>query len=258
MRITYIGHATILIQEGGVTLLTDPNFDPALGRFLERVSAPGIALADLPTIDGILLTHAHADHLSFRSLETLLSVPIYAPPAVAKWIRKKGFTNAVEVAPGETFHVKDVVVHAAEATHSGNRYGIDRWRKQANMYLLDTKSSSVFFAGDTALMDDTTALVEQHITGNGRKLDVALLPIGYAPRWKVGFRRGHLTSADALTLFERLGARYFIPYHWGTFNHVTASAFDAIREMRSHVQIHRRGTDVRILEPGQWFDVPPV
>lgn len=257
MRITYIGHATLLIQTKGVTLLTDPNFDPTLGRFLARVSAPGIALADLPKIDGILLTHAHADHLSFQSLEALPPVPIYTPPAVATWIRKKGFTEAIGVAPGETFQVGDVTVRAAEATHVGNRYGVDRWRKQANMYLLDTKSCSTFFAGDTALMEDTTALVERHVIGEGRTLDVALLPIGYAPRWKVGFRRGHLTSADALMLFERLGARYLIPYHWGTFNHVTASAFDAIHEMRLHMQVHRRGMDVQILEPGEWFDVPP-
>lgn len=258
MQITYIGHATLLIRIGGVTLLTDPNFDPALGRFLARVSAPGVALQDLPKLDGILLTHAHADHLSFPSLEALPSVPIYTPPAVARWLQKKGFPNAVAAEPGTQLRIGDVTVHAAKATHAGNRYGVDRWRKQANMYLIDTNNHSVFFAGDTALVEDTTALVDQQVTKAGRTLDVALLPIGYAPRWKVGFRRGHLTSADALALFERLGARYLIPYHWGTFNHVTASAFDAINEMRSHVEWHRRGMDVQIIEPGESFDVPGV
>ena len=71
MRVTYIGHATLLIDIGSQRLLTDPNFDTALGRFLPRVSEPGIALADLPPLDAILITHAHADHLSFRSLEFL-------------------------------------------------------------------------------------------------------------------------------------------------------------------------------------------
>jgi L-ascorbate metabolism protein UlaG (beta-lactamase superfamily) len=60
---------------------------------------------------------------------------------------------------------------------------------------------------------------------------------------------------DALTLFERLGARHLIPYHWGTFNHVTASAHDAIRELRQHVKTHSRGSDVRILDPGEFIDV---
>jgi L-ascorbate metabolism protein UlaG (beta-lactamase superfamily) len=241
----------------GVSLLTDPNFDPALGRFLARVSAPGIALADLPAIDAIFLTHAHADHLSFQSLAALPKVPLFAPPAVATWIKKKGVSQALALAPGETASVGPVRVHAETAIHNGNRYGIDRWRSQANMYLFDTNKQSVFFAGDTALRDETTALVERELLDRGRTLDVALLPIGYAPRWKVGFRRGHLTSADALTLFERLNARYLIPYHWGTFNHVTATAFDAINEMRVHIPMHCRGTDVRIIEPGQLFEVPP-
>ena len=66
MRITYVGHATLLIQLGGVTVLTDPNFDDALGRFaigwrLRRVAPPGIALADLPRLDGVLVTHPHVE-----------------------------------------------------------------------------------------------------------------------------------------------------------------------------------------------------
>jgi L-ascorbate metabolism protein UlaG (beta-lactamase superfamily) len=253
MRITYIGHATLLIEIGGKKILTDPNFDPALGRFLARVSEPGIAIDELPKLDMILLTHAHADHLSFRSLEQIQRAPLFAPPAVARWIRRHGVTNAIEFGPGESLTSGSLTVHAEAATHSGNRYMIDRWRKQANMYLIATKSESVFFAGDTALREDTTDLVEREL--NGRKLDVALLPIGYAPSWKVGFSRGHLTSMDALTLFERLDARLLVPYHWGTFNHVTASAYDAIREMREHVKTHSRGPDVRILDPGGLLQV---
>lgn len=253
MRITYIGHATLLIEIGGKKILTDPNFDPALGRFLARVSEPGIAIDQLPKLDMILLTHGHADHLSFRSLAEIQDVPLYAPPSLARWIRRHGVANAIEFGPGESLTSGSLTVHSEIATHSGNRYLVDRWRKQANMYLIATKHESVFFAGDTALRDDTTQLVERELKRS--QLDVALLPIGYAPSWKVGFRHGHLTSLDALTLFERLNARYLIPYHWGTFNHVTSSAYDAIRELREHVKTHARGTDVLILEPGESLKV---
>lgn len=256
MRVTYIGHATLLIEIGGKTILTDPNFDPALGKFLARVSRPGIEIEALPKLDMILLTHAHADHLSFKSLAALERVPLYAPPAVARWVTRRGVADAIELSPGESVTTGNITVHAEIATHEGSRYRVDRWRQQANMYLIATNSASIFFAGDTALTPATTDLVQRELAG--RRLDVALLPIGYAPSWKVGFRRGHLTSMDALTLFERLGARYLIPYHWGTFNHVTSSAYDAIDEMREHVKTHARGSDVRILEPGQSFELPAL
>ncbi|HEY0528126.1 MAG TPA: MBL fold metallo-hydrolase [Gemmatimonadaceae bacterium] len=257
LRVTYIGHATLLIEIGGRRILTDPNFDPSLGRVLSRVSAPGIPLSKLPELDAILLTHAHADHLSFDSLDALPDdIPLFAPPAIAKWLGKQGYRHAVPVAPGESADVEGVKVHAGSATHKGNRYGVDRWRSAANMYLLDTKSVSCFFAGDTALTRDTTHLVEHILSAEGRKLDLALLPIGHAPWWKPGFRKGHLTSTDALTLFERLKARYFIPYHWGTFNHVTSTAFDAIDRLRATLEDHPLHPAVKILEPGSAFALP--
>ena len=256
MKITYIGHATLLIELAGTRILTDPNFDPKLGRILPRVAAPGIALQDLPALDALLLTHAHADHLSFDSLERLpRTVPLYAPPVIARWLRRLGFDHAEPIAPGESARVGRVTIHAASATHRGNRYGFDRWRSSANMYLLDG-GQTVFFAGDTALVEDTHHLVERVLWKNGRELDVALLPIGYAPWWKPGFSKGHLTHEDALTLFERLRARVLMPYHWGTFRHVTATAHDAIRRLRERLASHHLADAVRIVEPGDALEVP--
>lgn len=256
MRVTYIGHATLLIEIQGRRLLTDPNFDPKLGRILPRVSAPGIALQDLPELDAILLTHAHADHLSFESLDQLPPVPLYAPPPVARWLQQRGYRHAQPIAPGQNIDISGLVVHTAAATHKGHRYGFDRWRSSSNMYLIDSPASSCFFAGDTALTVDTARLVHDEVVSTGRRLDIALLPIGHAPWWKVGFRRGHLTSADALDLFDQLDARFLIPYHWGTFHHVTATAFDAIDQLRDHLRSHPRASDVQILEPGMTFDLP--
>jgi L-ascorbate metabolism protein UlaG (beta-lactamase superfamily) len=255
MKVTYIGHATLLLELGGVHLLTDPNFDTKLGRILPRVSAPGIALEALPALDAILLTHAHADHLSFDSLDRLpRSIPLFAPPVIAKWLRRLGHGHAVDFAPGESVRIGDAVIRAAAATHRGNRYGYDRWRSSANMYLLDA-GETAFFAGDTALVGDTHHLVEKTLWAKGRELDLALLPIGYAPWWKPGFRKGHLTHDDALTLFERLRARVLVPYHWGTFRHVTATAHDAIRRLRQRVDERGLHSTVRIIEPGESLEV---
>jgi len=258
MRITYIGHATLLLELGGLTILTDPNFDPKLGRILPRVSAPGIALDKLPALDAILLTHAHADHLSFDSLDRLPhDIPLFAPPVVAKWLRRLGHAHAVDLPAGEKAQLGAVAIHAAGATHRGNRYGYDRWRSSANMYLLDA-GETAFFAGDTALVGDTHHLVERVLWKTGRELDLAMLPIGYAPWWKPGFRKGHLTHDDALTLFERLRARVFMPYHWGTFRHVTSTAHDAINRLRERLKSHHLSGAVRIVEPGDSLELSAV
>ena len=257
MRITYIGHATLLIEIAGVRLLTDPNFDPKLGRFLPRVSRPGVEIGGLGKLDAMLLTHAHADHLSFESLDALpKDVPLYAPPAVERWLKRKGYGHATPLPPGGEVSVNGVTIHAATAKHIGSRYAVDRWRAAANMYLLDAGPTTCFFAGDTALTEDSDDMVQAKVSESGRALDVALLPIGHAPWWKPGFRRGHLSSDDALELFERLGARFFIPYHWGTFQHLTSGPFQAMDRLKHLLGSHKRAEHVKIIEPGQTFDLP--
>lgn len=254
LRVTYIGHATLLLEIGGKRILTDPNFDPALAGFLRRVCPPGIALSALPDLDAVLVTHAHADHLSFTSLAALRQdVPIYAPGPVQQWLRKTGYRQVVGIDPGTTLQLGALTVHATEAEHRGNRYGYDSWRSAANMYLLVAPDRSCFFAGDTGLTPTTHGIVERILHNTDRTLDLALLPIGHAPWWKPRFRRGHLSSDDALTLFERLRARYLIPYHWGTFHHLTSGPYDAITTLRSSLTSHPRADDVKVLEPGTTF-----
>ena len=259
MRITYIGHATLLIEIGGRRFLTDPNFDTTLGRLLPRVSAPGIALGALPALDAIVLSHAHADHLSFDSLDNLpRSIPLLAPPTIARWLRARGYTHAEPVSPGESRHIAGVEIRAAGAKHVGSRYAVDRWRSDASMYLFDAGAETAFFAGDTALTPETHHLVRDHVVTSGRQLDIALLPIGHAPWWKFNFRRGHLTHDDALTLFDRLDAKVLIPYHWGTFRHVTAGAHDAIVRLRARLPQYDRQHQVKIIEPGEAFELEPI
>ena len=248
--VTYIGHATLLLNFGNVCVLTDPNFDDKLGFFLPRVSAPGVKMSELPHIDAILLTHAHADHLSFRSLHALPgTIPVYAPATVAQWLKREGISSARVIEAEQPVRIASITINTASARHVGARYGVDRWRGAAHMYLVDNGSISVLFTGDTAITPAAVTLTRSILP---RQVDIALLPIGFAPRWKEYlFRRGHLTAADALSLFEQLNARILIPFHWGTFRHVTSGAYDAIRILRSLLEGHARAAQVKILSPGE-------
>ena len=254
LSITYVGHATLLLQFPEVCILTDPNFDDKLGYFLPRVTPPGVEVTELPHIDAILLTHAHADHLSFRSLRALpTTIPIFAPPAIAHWLHQSGISSAQAICAGQMVQIGPARVTAASARHMGARYVIDRWRGEAHMYLVDDGMFSVLFTGDTAVTPDAGQLACRI---EPRRLDVALLPIGFAPWWKqYFFRRGHLTAADALAIFTQVNARFFIPFHWGTFRHITSGAYDAINVLRALLPTHARGSHVRILSPGEMLQL---
>jgi L-ascorbate metabolism protein UlaG (beta-lactamase superfamily) len=187
---------------------------------------------------------------------------VVAPPAVARWLRRRGFATAEPLAAGARLRLGPLAVHAAPAAHVGARWGaVDRilGRDEAHMYLVDGgPGGTLFFAGDTALTPATHRVAADVLGAEGRALDLALLPIGHAPAWKRDrFRAGHLTAADALALFARLGARWMVPYHWGTFTHVTSGAFEAVAELRGLLGVHASADRVRVLEPGERLDVPP-
>jgi L-ascorbate metabolism protein UlaG (beta-lactamase superfamily) len=240
-RITFIGHATVLIEMGGMRLLTDPIFG-----------------ARLDDADAVLLTHAHVDHLSFEILATLpRTTPVYAPAALVAWLRRRCGANAQPLDVGDSITTHGVTITAGAARHNGARYGVDRWHSATNFYLCDDGTNSCFFAGDTALTRSANEMIAR-LHASNRQLDVAILPISHAPWWHPGLRHGHLTWRDSLSLFEQLASRYFVPCHWGTFRFPDSGPFDAIRRLRLGLETYPLAHRVKIIEPGESFEPPIV
>jgi L-ascorbate metabolism protein UlaG (beta-lactamase superfamily) len=198
--VTYVGHATTLIEVDGTRLLTDPVLVSRIGH-IRRIAPP--PRADL-AVDAVLISHAHHDHLDVRSLRRLPGDPLaIAPPGSAPLVRRWTRHRVVEAAAGARVRVGQVEVVATPADHDGRRFPLGP-HLPAVGYVIEGTSRVAFF-GDTDLFDGM-----RDLAGG---LDVALLPIwGWGPR--VG--PGHLDPERAARAAALLAPRVAVPVHWGT------------------------------------------
>ena len=204
-RVTYVGHGTVLIELGGKRVLTDPVLRPRmLGVIHRHGPVPGGEVTE--GIDAVLLSHLHHDHVDFPSLKRLgRAVPVAVPPGAARTVRRRGFTNVVELGPGERAELGGVEVAGTRAVHEGRRFKIGP-RVEAVGYEIAAGGPRVYFAGDTELFEEMAAMA-------GR-IDVALLPIaGWGPRLE---GKGHLTPRTAAEAAALIRPRVAVPIHWGT------------------------------------------
>jgi L-ascorbate metabolism protein UlaG (beta-lactamase superfamily) len=235
--LTYVGHATTLIEVDGVALLTDPVLRDRIGH-IPRIAPP--VTRDLRP-DAILVSHAHRDHLDLPSLRRLpSSVPAFAPPAVAEILRRQG-RPVTELVPGSRVQVGALEITAVTAVHDGRRVPVGRARESIGF--LVEGSVRVYFAGDTDLFDGMRGLAPG--------LDVALLPIwGWGPR----LGPGHLDPEGAARAAGMLAPRLAIPIHWGTYAARGVPWRDdpgmPAREFERQAALHAPDTAVKILAPG--------
>jgi L-ascorbate metabolism protein UlaG (beta-lactamase superfamily) len=240
-ELTYVGHATVLIQLAGTRLLTDPLLGAGILHVRRRVPVP--AIDDLQPLDAILISHAHRDHLDHRSLRALAGrYPVIVPRGCASAVGRGGAQEVIELAEGDRFAVGGIVVEAVRALHDGRRHPFAR--SAASLGYLLGGPPNVYFAGDTDLFSGMSALA-------GR-VDVAILPIwGWGPRLPAG----HLDPVRAAEAVARVQPQIAVPIHWGTLRAWGAQrGLDSVAPARAFADAVRRkapSTEVRILMPGQ-------
>lgn len=206
MKVTWWGHATCTVTLAGVRVLTDPVFTARVAHLRRVVAPPPTHSADA---DVAVVSHLHADHLHLPSLRRLSpTTRVVAPHGTAGVLARRlpGLAARVEeVGAGQSIQVGDVQIAGTAAWHDGRRLPGSRHRGPALGFLLRAPGSLVWFAGDTGLFD---------AMGDIGPIDVALVPVG---GWGPTLGRHHLDPEQAAEAVRRVGARYAIPIHYGTF-----------------------------------------
>lgn len=208
LALTWIGHASFLIQFEGLNALVDPNFANWL-FLLKRLRRPGLSIGDLPPIDLVLLTHAHFDHFHKPTLRRLpLPKVCVLPWGCGSLARRLGFERVIELRWWESFAQGDWKVTLVPSQHWGARTLRDTQRGYGG-YILECRGRRIYHAGDSAYFGGFTEIGERLAP------ELALLPIGaYYPE---SFRKVHMGPDQALKAFVDLQAQQLVPMHYGTF-----------------------------------------
>jgi L-ascorbate metabolism protein UlaG (beta-lactamase superfamily) len=241
--ITWVGHATALLEIDGTRVLTDPVLRGWVGPLERIASAPGLDASR--DIDAVLISHLHADHADIPSLRRIgRSTPVLAPRGAGEWLSRRGLVDVQELRPGDAGHVGPLRVTATEAVHDGRRRPFGP-TAEAVGFVVSGSRSSVYFAGDTDLFEGMAQL--------SGTIDLALLPVW---GWGRTLGPGHLDPGRAATALELIKPAVAVPIHWGTFAlpGPLSGRDDGERPARHFARLaglQAPGVEVRVLTPGE-------
>ncbi len=206
--LTWIGHASFLVQTHETNILIDPIWSKWL-KVIKRLKQPGFEIHHLPSIDFVLVTHAHFDHLDRRTLGRVAAdQPIVVPIGVGNLVHDLGFNIVHELDYWQTVKLGPIEVSLTPCAHWGARFLADLHRGFGG-FVLKMDGRTIFHCGDSAFFPGFREIGEHY------KIDIALLPIGAydAPTG----REVHMNPEEAVKAFGELGAKKLVPMHYGSF-----------------------------------------
>jgi N-acyl-phosphatidylethanolamine-hydrolysing phospholipase D len=219
--VTWIGHATVLLQVGGCNILTDPHFSrrasPVQWAGPERVAPPGLALEDLPPIDIVVISHDHYDALDEQTIKRLHRRPggektrFYVPLGLKKWFAGRGVDQVIEMDWWDRSQDGKLDIVAVPVQHWSKRSVFSRNKTLWAGWVIASNDFRFFFAGDTGY----NSLFREI----GEKLgpfDLAAIPIGaYEPRWFMA--QHHVNPEESVQIHKDIRSKKSVAIHWGTF-----------------------------------------
>jgi L-ascorbate metabolism protein UlaG (beta-lactamase superfamily) len=245
VKITWIGHATVVIETAGGRLVTDPVLRGRVAHLRRHAAA-----AEPGPVDGVLLSHLHYDHLDLPSLRAL-GAPVAGPHGTRRALRRLPL-SVTELKTGEEATLAGARVTAVRAVHDGRRSPLAaRSDEDAVGYVVAADGQRLYFAGDTELFDGMRRL--------GR-LDVALVPIW---GWGTKLGPGHMNPSEAAASLALLQPALAVPIHWGTFLPIgsyrrhSALLSAPVDEFRARAAEVAPGVPIEVLEPGASLVIAP-
>ena len=246
--VTWIGHATALVQAGGLHVLTDPVFSerasPVSWAGPQRTLPPGVAMDDLPPIDVVVISHNHYDHLDRQSIQQLYErsqrlghataflVPLGLKSLLASW----GVAGVQELDWWQSARVGETDFFLTPVQHWSARGLFDRNRTLWGGWSVFGPDLHWYFAGDTGYSPDFVQtrqhFADRQASAQGGGFDLALIPVGaYEPRWFL--QPQHVNPAEAVRIHQDLGAKRSMGVHWGTFELTDEPLDQPLRDLQA-------------------------
>jgi N-acyl-phosphatidylethanolamine-hydrolysing phospholipase D len=251
--VTWVGHATLLVQLDGVNVLTDPHWSrrasPVSFGGPRRLTPPGLRFEDLPPIHVVVISHDHYDHLDRETVKRLAATHhprFLVPLGLKSWFAELGITDVDELDWWDEQKVQGLTFACVPARHFSGRTPWDRNRRLWSGWAVIGRERRLYFAGDTGYWGGL-----KEIGARLGPFDLAAIPIGaYLP--PVIMKASHTTPEEALAAFSDVRGRVFVPIHWGTFDLADEPPGDPPRRLLSEARRLQLGNDrVWVLRHGE-------